>query len=596
MKKLIEKDEFPVKKIEETIAFERHNKHKNGTLIHMYWARRPWVLSRLAIFGSLAKEEMEGLAEIEVKNTVWMKARRYTTGKRVLDPFSGGAVIPFEAAKLGCEVYGVDYNPLAVLIFKALLQYPSRRVMGEISSAVNRITSKMKAEFSDIYGNNDNGFIWAYHYECPECGGKIPLIKSRLLDAKKGLYYHYETDERGYAVLKEGRCTQKDGWFDGKIAICPLCGHIVKRDEIRENFTERSEEVLVGVAVTNGTYRSPTKEDRRIYESVNRPKLSLGEADGFRFHTYKYGYRDYADFFNNRQLYVADRMAEIIKGEKVSKEARLYLTFLFGRFLDYNTRLSYISYHQNKFFHMFSSPRLSPTFNYYEIVPYNRFGYYAGFLLSALANAIKVRPRKAEIVYGSATELPFEDGFFDAVVTDPPYYDYYDYNEMSDFFYLWYRRIIGEDYPELFKGEKTPKEKELVMNPNRNDYEFYRDMMVKAFKEMARVTKDDGVITIIYMHSDVKGWQPILDGAREAGLIMTAYKAINSEQKARLTSARSDKTILMVFRKFDGELKRFSKEELEQIKADIYNLPFGERAAASVFHLCGTVHNLEEVL
>jgi len=45
---------------------------------------------------------------------------------KVLDPFSGGGSYPLEALRLGCESYANDYNPVAVLIEKATLEYPQK--------------------------------------------------------------------------------------------------------------------------------------------------------------------------------------------------------------------------------------------------------------------------------------------------------------------------------------------------------------------------------------------------------------------------------------------------------------------------------------
>jgi len=46
------------------------------------------------------------------------------------------------------------------------------------------------------------------------------------------------------------------------------------------------------------------------------------------------------------------------------------------------------------------------------------------------------------ILQGSATELPYPDDYFDAVFTDPPYYDNVPYADLSDFFYVWLKRTV----------------------------------------------------------------------------------------------------------------------------------------------------------
>ena len=91
----------------------------------------------------------------------------------------------------------------------------------------------------------------------------------------------------------------------------------------------------------------------------------------------------------------------------------------------------------------------------------------------------------------SATELPYPDNYFDAIFTDPPYYDNINYAELSDLFYVWLKRTVGELYPELFMTPLTPKTKEIVSNPVRhgnseNAKKFFEEMLknlLKKFRE-----------------------------------------------------------------------------------------------------------------
>jgi putative DNA methylase len=54
------------------------------------------------------------------------------------------------------------------------------------------------------------------------------------------------------------------------------------------------------------------------------------------------------------------------------------------------------------------------------------------------------------------------------VCTDPPYYDNVPYADLSDFFYIWLRRILGRIYPDLFSTLLVPKASELVADPFRH--------------------------------------------------------------------------------------------------------------------------------
>jgi putative DNA methylase len=53
-------------------------------------------------------------------------------------------------------------------------------------------------------------------------------------------------------------------------------------------------------------------------------------------------------------------------------------------------------------------------------------------------------------VCASATDHPLPDNAVDAVITDPPYYAAIPYADLSDFFYSWLRRTLGETHKELF--------------------------------------------------------------------------------------------------------------------------------------------------
>src|SRR5262245_35186977 len=75
----------------------------------------------------------------------------------------------------------------------------------------------------------------------------------------------------------------------------------------------------------------------------------------------------------------------------------------------------------------------------------------------------------ARVVRGSATELRFEAGEFDAVITDPPYYDNITYADLSDFFYVWLKRSIGYLHPEHLSAPVTPKRSEAIAAAYRHD-------------------------------------------------------------------------------------------------------------------------------
>ena len=162
-----------------------------------------------------------------------------------------------------------------------------------------------------------------------------------------------------------------------------------------------------------------------------------------------------------------------------------------------------------------------------------------------------------KVLHGSATALPWPDNFFDAVLTDPPYYDNVNYSALSDFFYVWLKRTVGDLYSDLFATPLTPKSEEIVQDPNRQNGReaaraFFEQRLTQAFREIHRVLRPDGIAVIVFAHKTTEAWETVINALLEAGLYMTASWPIHTEMKTRLNAqetASLASSIYMVCRK-----------------------------------------------
>lgn len=178
------------------------------------------------------------------------------------------------------------------------------------------------------------------------------------------------------------------------------------------------------------------------------------------------------------------------------------------------------------------------------------------------------------VTQASATELPYPDNYFDAVFTDPPYYDNVPYSYLSDFFYVWLKRSIGDLYPDLFLTPLTPKSKEIVAySHNEGGFEegkrFFESMLKKSFQEIARVLKPNGIATIVYTHKSTSGWETLINSLLDSGLVVTASWPIDTEMKSRLRakeSAALASSIYFVCRKIEREEIGWFNEVKEELK------------------------------
>ena len=200
----------------------------------------------------------------------------------------------------------------------------------------------------------------------------------------------------------------------------------------------------------------------------------------------------------------------------------------------------------------------------------NGFNYYMNSIkhCSAILSSCSVRNY-------SATQLAFENDSFDAVFTDPPYYDNVPYSYLSDLFYVWLKRSLGDVYAEFFSTPLTPKKNEIVVYANKpggkeEANKYFEEMLKKSFQEIHRVLKPGGLATIVYAHKSTEGWETLINSLLDSGLIMTGAWPLNTEMQNRILAnetAALASSIYIVTRKIERQPTGFYnqvKEELNQ--------------------------------
>ncbi|MGL5034521.1 MAG: hypothetical protein ACRC6M_12050, partial [Microcystaceae cyanobacterium] len=156
------------------------------------------------------------------------------------------------------------------------------------------------------------------------------------------------------------------------------------------------------------------------------------------------------------------------------------------------------------------------------------------------------------------------DNSIDSIITDPPYYGTIQYAELSDFFYVWQKRVLGDIFPDLFWQELTDKDREAVANPSRfrnmgespdelakRDYEA---KMSLAWSEAYRVLRPEGVLTVQFNHKDSGAWDTLAKALIDAGFEITASWAVSTENPQNLHQAKKNSvssTVILVCRKRD---------------------------------------------
>jgi len=645
---------FPAEEVGKEALREKNIRHGHISTLHIWWARRPLAAMRATIYAALLPTEVGkndtrnfiarlSMWENSLNHEMLEKARkdilRANRGKppKVLDCFAGGGSIPLEALRLGCKAYALEYNPVAVLILKATLEFPMhyrQKLFLKVKEWGEWVLRETYKELAEFYPGDEEswvpvGYIWARTIPCqnPQCRAEIPLMRQFWLARKpnKKVALKPIVDEERKVVefdIVEGDDIDFDpskGTVKRARATCPVCGTTVPDRKIRELFCEgKAGQRMVAVVLHHSNrrgkrYRLPTEQDLETYERAKKalkrkveelqerwgmepvPDEPLPPVGTLGFRVNRYGITKWGDLFNARQklalLTFAEKLREVRKimlqkseDPDFVKAVSTYLGLAVDRLADYNSTLCVWA--TGEFVaHTFGRQALPMVWDYFELNPFSMstgdwtsaIAWIAG-VLAHLVGIPVVENEPLQALQGSATQLPWPDNFFDAVITDPPYYDNVPYSDLSDFFYVWLKRTIGDLYPDLFLTPLAPKSEELVADIVRRGgsmeeaKRWFEEGLTQAFREIARVMKDDGIAVIIFAHKSTQAWDAIINALLNAGLMMTASWAVKMERKGRLrgqASAALISSVLMVCRKrkqgLVGDYPRVLQELRERI-------------------------------
>jgi hypothetical protein len=146
----------------------------------------------------------------------------------------------------------------------------------------------------------------------------------------------------------------------------------------------------------------------------------------------------------------------------------------------------------------------------------------------------------AQAVLADAAEHALPSDCAAAFVTDPPYYDAVPYAKLSNFFYVWLRRMLRSEHPELFTEELLGGERECVVDEARGqDRAYFEQKMCLALREGRRVQQPSGIGVVVFAHKSTAGWEAQLSAMKEAEWITTASWPIDTEMGTRLRAMDS---------------------------------------------------------
>jgi adenine-specific DNA methylase len=507
----------------------------------------------------------------------------------LVDPFCGGGSIPLEGLRLGAMSYASDLNPVATLISKVTLEYVQRfgdRLFAEVERWGARITQQAKEELQRYYPAVDGQIPVAYisfrriRCEGPQCGADVVLTStfhlSRRGERSFGLRLAgWDGPTPRFEIAEGNLGSFPEPTVRRGAATCLKCGYTIPVEHVREQLSATSggahSALLVAIALGGPSgersFRVPTEKDLESLTAASNamneieraggvglselPNESLPPIGTLGFRVQRYGIVRWRDLFTPRQLltitmltrFVRVAMPEDRTSNGLGVAVRSCLALAVDRLCDYQNTACSWNPSSSTLPHLFTRQALPIIWDYGEANPLaSSSGSWAGaveHVVRGLRNA-QVDTHGADVGMASASHHPLPTDCAHLLVTDPPYYDAIPYADLSEFFYVWLRRMLAADHPELFKTALVPRENEAIINPAASkDRDYYRRIMTAALAEARRVTRPDGIGVIIFAHKSTSAWEDLLAAMIEAGWIITAAWPIDTENASRLRARNS---------------------------------------------------------
>ena len=585
---------------------ERYGRGETAHTIHVWWARRPHAAMRALVFAALCKDQSPAahdlLERLGRSATVppdvlaagqALLAAQYPGPPALLDMFSGGGTIPLEALRLGADAHAVELNQLAAFLTTCNLVYsqqatapaagvpalpgdPADLLARAGARVLDRLDTYTRAAFplrSAPALDRPATYFWTYRTPCPGCGHGLLLGRRPWLSRRRAVAVRVVDTARGQqAVLAADPGAHEPG-------RCPRCARELGAVSIRQ-----CEDALVAVASVEPTPRRrkrfelppahavPALSDLLAMEAallaeldVSLPDSPLPRWSGI-VNPALHGMHTHADAFQPRQRVVLLALIKALReehralarslGDRAARWAVATLSALLDQCVDWNCRLSMWIPANEQVGRAFCGPGVAMLWDWAETDPVgpgpsNLHGKLAR--LVAGARWIGRLPRPATVVRAAAQSLPHPDASFDAVVTDPPYYDNVYYSVLADFFYPWKRMLLADIAPALFAEPTTETERELVASTRRSGapgaaHARYVTELAAAMTEAARVMKPDAVLALVYGHSALDGWAALIEAFARAPLAITGVHplALERQQRPRAMTAQAQQTSLVL--------------------------------------------------
>ena len=473
-------------------------------------------------------------------------------------------------------------------------------------------------------------WLWARTVRSPNPAweGHVPLVRSFVLSNKRGRRTWIEpiVDHVAQSIRYEVRSGTDGDVPDGTVsrqgARCIATGAAMPFSYVREEARagRMSHELIAVVAEGDRrrVYLEPTVdhlEAARVPVPSGSPTTDLPpKALSFRVQTY--GMTKHSDLFTARQLTslttfcdLVDEARDQIRDAALAAEfgddttplrdggagaaayaeaVSVYLGLGVSRLADMCNSLCRWENTRTQVRNLFGRHAIPMVWDFAENNVFNSAGGDYSTSLGTICNVLeRLGAISGNVVQCDAQSIGAEVASL-VVSTDPPYYDNIGYADLSDFFYVWLRRCVGQVFPDVCATLLVPKSQELVATPyrfggdRRQAEEFFETGLNQVFDRLRKVQDERFPLTIYYAFKQAEttaggvastGWETMLQGLIDTGFVINGTWPMRSELSNRMlasaTNALASSIVLACRLRPDTAQLATRREFLSALKSEL---------------------------
>lgn len=544
---------------------------------------------------------------------------RYGRRPRVGDTFTGGGSIPFEAARIGCDTFASDLNPIACMLTWGALNVVGTnaarhaelaRQQRLVATAVKQSVRALGIE-RDSSGNQAKVYLYCLETQCPETGWQVPLLPSLVISKNGNVIAKLVPDaaERRFDIrvvngasgaemkaaatgtVRDGALVYELNDKTYRIPIRTLRGDYRDVDGITQNKLRRwgredfcplpgdtFQERLYAIQWIDGTtisdprprtyFAAPTKEDLKREADVQyiiAARLATWQTEGL---------------VPDMVIEPGDKTDEPIRTRgwthwhhlfnarqlllyaELRKHATPELCLKACQMINTSARLTRWSTGDG-------DGRSGGTKQVFDNQALNVLYNYGCRASSCLLDPLDCENAHAPIPDGVTHTLRNHPAnevtqACDLWITDPPYADAVNYHEITEFFIAWLRR----NPPAPFDSWVWDSRRALAIQGSGEDF---RRNMVASYTAMATHMPDNGMQCVMFTHQDTSVWSDLVGIFWAAGLQVVAAWYIATETTSELKKGGyvQGTVILMLRKRPVGDRPAFKHRLLPAVRQEV---------------------------